>query len=118
MNVEAFYAAIGGDFEGMMGRMRAKERVLRFVRRFPADGSFALLEDSLAKEDVKEAFRAAHTLKGVCQNLGFDRLYQSSAALTEALRPGAERMADVPALLEKTREDYRQVVEAIALVED
>ena len=25
---------------------------------------------------VKEAFRAAHTLKGVCQNLGFTNLYQ------------------------------------------
>lgn len=118
MEIEAFYAAIGGDYEGMLGRMRAKERVLRFVRRFPADESFALLEESLAKGDGQEAFRAAHTLKGVCQNLGFDRLYRLSAELTEALRPGSTRMEDVPALMEATREGYRQVVEAIAAIED
>ncbi|MDO5377809.1 MAG: Hpt domain-containing protein [Clostridia bacterium] len=118
MSVEAFYAAIGGNFEGMMARMRSRERVLRFVRRFPMDGSFALLESSLEKGEEREAFRAAHTLKGVCQNLGFDRLYRVSAELTEALRPGAMRMENVPELMEKTREGYRQVVEAIALMED
>lgn len=118
MNIEAFYAVTGGDFEGMMTRMRSRDRILRFVRRFPADGSFALLEDSLSKGDTQEAFRAAHTLKGVCQNLGLDALYQVSATLTEALRPGSERPEDVPALMEKTRERYREVVEAIALIDE
>jgi len=37
---------------------------------------------------VKEAFRAAHTLKGVCQNLGFTNLYQPTCDLTEVLRTG------------------------------
>ena len=37
---------------------------------------------------VKEAFRAAHTLKGVCQNLGFTNLYQPTYDLTEVLRTG------------------------------
>lgn len=36
----------------------------------------------------KEAFRAAHTLKGVCQNLGFTNLYQPTYDLTEVLRTG------------------------------
>ena len=34
----------------------------------------------------RQAFRGAHTLKGVAQNLGFERLYQVSAVLTEAMR--------------------------------
>ena len=34
----------------------------------------------------KNAFRGAHTLKGVCLNLGFQKLYEVSAELTEALR--------------------------------
>ena len=37
---------------------------------------------------MKEAFRAAHTLKGVCQNLGFTNLYQPTYDLTEVLRTG------------------------------
>ncbi|MFR7843256.1 MAG: Hpt domain-containing protein, partial [Gallintestinimicrobium sp.] len=32
------------------------------------------------------AFRAAHTLKGVCANLGLDRLYEADSELTEKLR--------------------------------
>ena len=30
----------------------------------------------MAAGDAKEAFMAAHTLKGVSQNLGFDNLYE------------------------------------------
>lgn len=33
-------------------------------------------------------FRAAHTLKGVCMNLGFDHLYKLSFEITENLRTG------------------------------
>ena len=33
-----------------------------------------------------QAFRAAHTIKGICLNLGFDKLYQASSDITEQLR--------------------------------
>ncbi len=36
--------------------------------------------------DTETAFRAAHTLKGICMNLGFDRLYEASYDITEVLR--------------------------------
>ena len=38
--------------------------------------------------DKDVAFRAAHTLKGVCQNLGLERLFVPSNEATEALRVG------------------------------
>ena len=41
---------------------------------------------SALQQDWEAAFRGAHTLKGVAQNLGFERLYQVSAVLTEAMR--------------------------------
>ena len=52
------------------------------------------------EQNVKEAFRAAHTLKGVCQNLGFSNLYAPAVTLTETLRAGqldgtAEQFAEV-----------------------
>lgn len=37
---------------------------------------------------MDDSFRAAHTLKGVCVNLGFDKLYEASSKLTEQLRAG------------------------------
>ena len=52
------------------------------------DDSFQILEEALRRGDVKEAFRGAHTLKGVCQNLGFSNLYAPTYTLTETLRAG------------------------------
>ena len=59
----------------------------------------------------EEAFRAAHTLKGVTQNLSFTKLYHSSHAITEALRAkdydlAKERVTQVEA-------DYQQTAAAI-----
>lgn len=40
----------------------------------------------MSEKDYGEAFRMAHTLKGICLNLIFDRLSKSLSELTEALR--------------------------------
>ena len=58
----------------------------KFIGKFSSDPSFQLLSDSLKAGSYEEAFRAAHTLKGVSQNLSFTKLYQSSHEITEALR--------------------------------
>ena len=76
-----------------------------------ADG--AQVEIELAPEEA--AFRTAHTLKGVAQNLGFQRLYLSSAALTEALR-GPKPLTD-PALREAVAMDQAALLTAIQELE-
>ena len=40
----------------------------------------------MTQNNAEEAFRAVHTLKGICLNLGFDTLYKASFELTEKLR--------------------------------
>ena len=45
--------------------------------------------------DVEAAFRAAHTLKGICANLGFKALFEVSYDITEALRAGDMEQAKV-----------------------
>ncbi len=112
MNLSECYAALGGDLEGVLGRLRSEKLVRKFVQKFPSDGSYDLLHQSLEAKNYPEAFRAAHTIKGVCQNLSFDRLYESSHKLTEALRDGCS--PEVPALLECLDEDYRVTVQAIS----
>ena len=78
---------------------------------FLSDKSFKLLEDSMASENFEEAFRAAHTLKGVSQNLSFTKLYQSSHEITEALRTKDYDLA--VQLLPKVEGDYTRTAEAI-----
>lgn len=112
MNLRECYDALGGDYEGVVGRFHGEALVRRFALRFLDDGSYALLKKSLAEKNYDEAFRAAHTIKGVCQNLGFTRLYESSSALTEALR-GGEWRGEAAGKIEEVERDYRVTVDAI-----
>lgn len=111
MTVEKFYEYIGGDYAGTKTRLMTDERIARFVNKFPADGSYRLLLDSLATNNVQEAFRAAHTIKGVAQNLGFTSLYQSAETVTEILRAGS---LDVAAHMPKLEQDYKLTIDGIS----
>ena len=86
MTVRESYEKIGSNFEEVLRRLGSEALVKRFALKFLNDTSFQDLKDALVKKDGETAFRAAHTLKGVCLNLGFDRLYEVSAELTEKLR--------------------------------
>lgn len=114
MKLQECYIKFGGDYDDVFSRLRTEERIDKFIRRFLDDESFKLLSDSLGKNEKEEAFRAAHTLKGIAQNFSFTKLYESSEELTEALRPGNENIgADIDQLFESVKRDYKIVVEAI-----
>ena len=110
MTMEQFYGMVGGSFEKTLSRLPSEAMIRKFVLKFPADPTFDQLKAALPGGD-ETAFRAAHTLKGVAQNLGLDRLYESAAALTEDLR-GPRAMTN-PALWEKVQQDYAEVRRAI-----
>ena len=111
MTLKECYAALEGDYAGVTSRLPSEKFVQKFVLKFVNDGSYDLLLRSMEAEDYAEAFRAAHTIKGVCQNLDFTKLYRSSSELSEALRGGFT--PEAPALLERVKADYQQTVEAI-----
>lgn len=111
MTIEKFYAEIGGDFEGVVERLRKKERIRKFVLQFPDDQSFERLVCSLKEEKDEEAFRAAHTLKGLCLNFGFTALGKIVCAATEALRRGdpAKARNSIPQMTD----EYLKLISAI-----
>ena len=111
MTLKECYAALGGDYDAVLGRLPGEKFVQKFVLKFLNDGSYDLLLRSMEEQNYEEAFRAAHTIKGMCQNLDFTRLYRSSSALSEALRHGIT--PEAPALLEQVRTDYGQTADAI-----
>ncbi len=111
MTLQECYAALEGDYQGVLGRLTSERMVQKFVLKFLNDGSYDLLIRSLEEENYQEAFRAAHTIKGVSQNLDFTRLYRSSSQLSEALRNGFT--PEAPALAEQVKADYAQTVSAI-----
>ena len=111
MTLQECYTAMGGDYDDVLGRLRSERLVQKFVLRFLEDGSYDLLCSSLESQNYEEAFRAAHTIKGVCQNLSITRLGSSSSRLTEALRSGWSEEAG--GLVDEVKEDYQQTAEAI-----
>ena len=62
-----------------------------------------------------DAFRAAHTMKGICLNLGFDKLYEVSAALTEQLRD--REIAGSEAMYQKVAEQYDRLTAALKAID-
>ena len=111
MTLRECYEAMGGGYEGVASRLPSEKMIQKFVLKFLNDGSYDLLCSSLAEQNYEDAFRAAHTIKGVCQNLNFVKLMDSSSKLTEALRGGwSDEAAD---LVEAVHADYKLTVSAI-----
>ena len=86
MTMQECYKAIGGNYEAVLGRLHSEALIQRFTLKFLEDQSYLQLKQALENKNYEDAFRSAHTLKGVCQNLSFDRLYEVSNELTELLR--------------------------------
>lgn len=115
MNISECYKAMGGNYEEVLGRLRSERLIAKFLKKFPADPSFAALEVKLREEDGPEAFRAVHTLKGVCQNLGLQDLLRACEPLTEALRQG--KTAGTGGMFEEVKTAYQRAIEAIRNLE-
>ncbi len=111
MTIQECYAALEGSYEEVLGRLYSDALVKKFVGKFLSDQSFQLLKSSLEAGNYDEAFRAAHTLKGVTQNLSFTKLYESSHQITEALR--TKNYDQAIQLLPKIEADYDQTAAAI-----
>jgi len=111
MTLQECYAALGGNYDEVISRLRSDRLVQKFVLKFLNDKSYELLTTSMAEKNYEEAFRAAHTIKGVCQNLAFTKLLDSSSRLSDALRHGWTPEADE--LVVEVGEDYRVTAAAI-----
>lgn len=111
MTVRECYEQMGADFDNVLDRLGNEQMVQRFALKFLNDTSYQTLEETLKEKNVEQAFRAAHTLKGVCLNLGFDNLFTVSSELTEKLRAG--ELDGTEELFEKVKEQYEITVKAI-----
>lgn len=116
MDLKECYSMFEGDYEGVVSRLRSEKMVRKFALKFLKDTSYDLLLHSVQEENYEEAFRAAHTIKGVCQNLGFSGLGESSSQLTEALRGGWTEEAGP--FLEQVKKDYEKTTGALRILEE
>ena len=112
MTTEELYRVIGGNYEKMKENVRTDERIIRFSKMFLEERSFHELEQAMNAKHYAEAFQAAHNLKGICQNMFFEKMYQVVLELTEGLR----NSADIPVAQKKfieLKELYTLTTESI-----
>ena len=107
VTIEECYQLLGGNFAEVMTRLPSVKLVEKFAVKFLGDDSYHTLVREMAAGNRQSAFRAAHTLKGVCANMSFTRLFQSASLLTEELRGDGTAIPDhALALLEDVKRDY------------
>lgn len=116
MNLQECYGAFGGNYEDVKTRLAKDTLIHRLLIKFLDDKTYESLLQAMEKKDYGEAFRGAHTLKGLCLNLSFEHLGKSASRLTELLRnwesePIDEGMCE--SLWRQVSEDYMSVVNAI-----
>lgn len=111
MTVEEFYNLTGGDYKEIMGRLKTETRIVKFAGMFLRDGSYDMLAKCLEDGNADEGFRAAHTMKGMCQNMAFTRLYTSVHEVTETLR--TKDLDKAKEIFVRLTEDYNAVIDGI-----
>ncbi len=113
MTVKECYEIMGADYAGVESRLRTEERIKKFLLKVLNDKSYDLLCSSMEQKNMEEAFRAAHTLKGISQNLSLTTLYESSNALSEQLRGNQQYDGQTEELFEQVKKDYAHITETI-----
>ena len=103
ITLEALKAYGANTAEGLSRCVNNEAFYIRMVSMGLADRNFDKLRDAVAAGDAKEAFEAAHALKGVTGNLSLTPLYEPLSALTELLR-GKSEIGDVSELLDTVTE--------------
>ena len=106
------YEKIGANYDDACARLMGGEMLARFALKFLDDESMDKLEAAMAAGDAKGAFMAAHTLKGVSQNLGFDNLYEPAVVVTEALR-GADAVDGAREGMHALQQQYAATMSAL-----
>ena len=106
------YKKIGANYDDACARLMGEEMLARFALKFLDDESMDKLEAAMAAGDAEGAFMAAHTLKGVSQNLGFDNLYEPAVVVTEALR-GADAVDGAREGMHALQQQYTATMSAL-----
>ena len=109
--IEEFYKKIKGNYQEAICRMRDNERIKKYLKLFLGDESFENLEKSIETNNCEEAFKSAHTLKGVIQNMAFTDLSKIVAELTELLRNG--NLIEAKKLFPIVSKKYKIIIDEI-----
>lgn len=99
----------GVDVKSALDRFMGRDDLLlRFLKKFGEDPNYEILKNSMAEKKYEEAFKAAHSLKGVCGNLSMVNLFQTISKEVEFLR--GQQYEEAEKLFPRVVEEYDKSV--------
>lgn len=116
MNVRECYEMMRGDYEDVRRRFLTDARIRRFALLFLDDRSMEDLRGAMERKDCEGAFHAAHTMKGVCLNLGLAGLYRPVEQITELLR--GSRFTEAEQAMQEVEEEYVRTYESLRALQE
>lgn len=102
------------DVADAAGRFMKNDGIYKkFLFRFPTEKGFGELFETLENGTTEEAFRAAHTMKGLVANLSLKSINEILVPMTEVLRAGERPQEEQVKALKAAYEEMLQVIERI-----
>lgn len=104
--------SVGINYDSGLARFAGKKELYeKYLNKFVDDQSFNDLNKYLEANDIENAFKAAHTLKGIVGNLSMDNLYNATCLLVEDLRVGKTDNLDT--LFSPVKDEYEKVLNVL-----
>lgn len=104
------------DVADAAGRFMNKDSIYKkFLFRFPEEKGFGELFDKLENGTTEEAFRAAHTMKGLAANLSLKSVNAVLVPMTEVLRAGERPQKEQ---VEELKQAYEETLTVVAKIRE
>ena len=117
MTLKELYERIDGDYDAAKRILPMDKLIAKFIVLLLKEESCGKLMKAAEATDTTGMFEAAHSMKGVCANLGLVRLSSMASVVAEEFRPGKSRSMpdeELAAHLAILREKYEGTIAAIS----
>lgn len=106
--------AVGVEYDEVLKRFMGKEDFyLRMLKKFLDDKNYEGLKQAVEQKNWTEAFTHAHTVKGLCGNLGLGGILQYVVPLTEEVRQEPYDEERIVGYMEDVSKAYVETIEVI-----
>lgn len=105
---------IGVDYDEVLKRFMGKEDFyLRMLKKFLDDKNYEGLKQAVEQKNWPETFTYAHTVKGLCGNLGLGGMLDYVGPLTEEVRSEPYNEESIVNYMDGVSKAYEKTVEVI-----
>lgn len=116
MTVRELYDEIGGNYDQAIRVMKMDKLIDKHIRRLKNSSVFDAVFEAGESMDPVRLFESTHAMKGMCANLGLDKLAECAAKITENYRPGSTQTLsddEVKDILDEIKRLYQITIDGI-----